>query len=229
VYSPAENTAIKLLYGRAFRAPNAYELYYYQSATSGLQPETIETTDLAFERYLSRHTWMRTSGFYNEISNLIGQTTNPLTDSIEFINLDGARVKGLEAELNERGPSGWEGRVSYTIQDARDAHSGGVLSNSPKQLAKLNVIAPLVKNGLFGSFEGQCTSRRRTVFGTDTGGFFIANLTLYSQEFVKRLQLSASVYNLFGKRYADPGAEEHLQPAITQDGRNFRIKLVYRF
>jgi outer membrane receptor for ferrienterochelin and colicins len=229
VYSLAENTDIKLLYGRAFRAPSAYELYYYQSATSRLQPETIQTTELAFERYLSRHTWMRASGFYNEISNLIEQTNDPLTGGIGFVNSGSARVKGLEVELNEKGPSGWEGRLSYTIQDARDAHSGGVLSNSPKQLPKLNVIAPLVKNGFFGSFEGQYTSRRRTVVGTDTGGFFIANLTFYSQEFARRLQLSASVYNLFGKRYADPGSEEHLQPAITQDGRNFRIKLVYRF
>src|ERR1700730_2221636 len=135
VYSPAANTAIKLLYGRAFRAPSEYELYYYQSATSRLQPETIETTELAFERYFSRNTWMRASGFYNKISNLIGQTTDPLTGNIEFTNVAGARVKGLTTELNEKGLSGWEGRISYTIQDARDALSGGVLSNSPKQLA----------------------------------------------------------------------------------------------
>ena len=99
----------------------------------------------------------------------------------------------------------------------------------PLPITRMWGSVPLVKNRFFGSFEGQYTSRRRTVAGTDIGGFFIANVTLYSEEFAKRLQLSASVYNLFGKRYADPGAEEHLEPAITQDGRNFRIKLVYRF
>jgi outer membrane receptor for ferrienterochelin and colicins len=229
VFSPAENTAIKLLYGRAFRAPNAYELYYYQSPASHLQPETIDTTELSFERYLSGHTWVRASGFYNQVSNLISQAADPVTGNIRYINLDGAGVKGLEAELNEKRPSGWEGRLSYTIQDARDSISGGVLSNSPKQLAKLNLIAPVVKATFFAGFEGQYTSRRRAVSGADTGGFFVANLTLYTQEFAKRLQLSASVYNLFGKRYADPGSEEHRQQAIPQDGRNFRIKVVYRF
>jgi outer membrane receptor for ferrienterochelin and colicins len=229
IYSPTENTVVKLLYGRAFRAPNAYELYYYQGQTRRLRPETTQTTELVFERHFSSRTWVRASGFYNQISDLISQTTDPVTGHIQFTNLHGVRGKGIETELNGKRSSGWEGRLSYTLQDSHDSLSGDVLSNSPKHLAKLNLIVPVVKNAFFAGFEGQYTSRRRTVSGTDTGGFFVANLTLYTQEFSKRLQLSASVYNLLGKRYADPGADEHRQQAIPQDGRNFRIKLVYRF
>jgi outer membrane receptor for ferrienterochelin and colicins len=229
VYSPVENTAIKLLYGRAFRAPSAYEVYYYPNATSRLRPETIQATELVLERYFSNHTWVRASAFYNQLSHLITQTTDPATGNLQFSNLNRVQSKGLEAELNEKRPSGWEGRLSYTLQNTRDSVSGAVLTNSPKQLAKLNLIAPVMKKTFFAGFEGQYSSRRRTVSGTDTGGFFIANLTLYTQQIANRLQLSASVYNLFGKRYADPGAEEHREAAILQDGRNFRIKLAYRF
>jgi iron complex outermembrane receptor protein len=41
------------------------------------------------------------------------------------------------------------------------------------------------------------------------------------------LELSAGLYNLFGKRYADPAAEEHRQNGIEQDGRTFRVKVAY--
>lgn len=229
VYSPAENTAIKLIYGSAFRAPSSYEVYYYPNSTMRLQPETIRSTELVLERYLSTHTWVRASVFYNQLSGLISQTTDPATGSIQFTNLDIVHSKGLETELNEKRPNGWEGRLSYTLQSSKDGTSDEVLSNSPKQLVKLNLIAPVVKKLFFAGFEGQYTSRRRTISGADTGGFFLANFTLYTQPIADRLQVSASVYNLFGKRYADPGAVEHLEQAIPQDGRNFRIKLSYRF
>src|SRR5712692_4921679 len=40
--------------------------------------------------------------------------------------------------------------------------------------------------------------------------------------------LSAGLYNLFDKRYADSGGVEHVQTSIPQDGRSFRVKLTYR-
>jgi outer membrane receptor protein involved in Fe transport len=57
----------------------------------------------------------------------------------------------------------------------------------------------------------------------------IANLTLLNRTMAKGLENSASVYNLFDKRYSDPGRPEHLQDLIAQDGRSFRGKLIYRF
>jgi hypothetical protein len=44
-----------------------------------------------------------------------------------------------------------------------------------------------------------------------------------------KLQASVSVYNLFNKRYADPAGDELRQDSILQDGRNFRVKLAYKF
>jgi iron complex outermembrane receptor protein len=57
----------------------------------------------------------------------------------------------------------------------------------------------------------------------------LTNLTLLSEKIAKGMELSASVYNLFDKRYADPGAPEHVQDLIWQDGRSYRLKLSYRF
>jgi iron complex outermembrane receptor protein len=72
-------------------------------------------------------------------------------------------------------------------------------------------------------------SERATKSGGQTGGYGITNITLSSQEIYKRLELSASIYNLFDRQYADPASEEHAQDSIEQDGRGFRIKATYTF
>jgi outer membrane receptor for ferrienterochelin and colicin len=46
---------------------------------------------------------------------------------------------------------------------------------------------------------------------------------------LQRRWLSGSVDNLFNESYGDPGAEEHRQDIIKQDGRTFWLKLKYSF
>jgi iron complex outermembrane receptor protein len=77
--------------------------------------------------------------------------------------------------------------------------------------------------------EFQYMSERVTESGGQTGGYGITNFTLSSEEIYKRLVLSASIYNLFDKQYADPVSDEHVQDSIVQDGRNFRVKATYTF
>lgn len=60
-------------------------------------------------------------------------------------------------------------------------------------------------------------------------GYTVVNLTLFSQNLVKDLNISASVYNLLDKTYYEPASQFHLQNAIEQDGRTFWLKLTYRF
>ena len=42
------------------------------------------------------------------------------------------------------------------------------------------------------------------------------------------LDLSASMYNALNRTYFDPGAGDHRQDRLQQDGRNFRVKLTWR-
>jgi len=46
---------------------------------------------------------------------------------------------------------------------------------------------------------------------------------------VKGLEVSASVYNLFDRKYGEPGSGEHPQDVIEQDGRSVRLQLTYGF
>jgi outer membrane receptor for ferrienterochelin and colicins len=234
IFSPQEETDIKLLYGQAFRAPDDYELHYADpsagfEANPNLHPETIKTTELVFEKYFWQHASLSASGFYKRIDNLISQGTDPANGLIHFANLDNVRNRGLEFELSTKRASGWEGRLSYTLQESHSSLSGEPLSNSPTHLAKANLIVPLLPKKLFASFEGQEISRRLTVVDTEVGSSFVANATLYSRVLLGNLRASASIYNLFNKRYADPVGQEFRQPSIVQDGRTFRVKLTYPF
>jgi len=240
VWNPAEKTALKALYGTAFRAPNAYELYYEdgslsQKAPDDLGPESIRTYELVWEQYLGDHLRGVVSGFYYEIDDLITLTEDPDDPNIDgdpllvFDNRGGARAKGLEAELEGKWPGGVEGRVSYTYELATDEDSGAWLVNSPRHLAKGNLSAPLFTELLRGGVEVQYTSKRKTFQGETVDSFWVANLTLFHSGWIKGLELSGSVYNVFDQEYEDPGSAEHVQNSIEQDGRTFRVKASYLF
>jgi outer membrane receptor for ferrienterochelin and colicins len=232
IYKPDEHGAVKLLYGQAFRAPNYFEMFYGASITNkpnpALEPERIKTTELIVERY-SKHFRFALSGFYNEIDALISQRLDPVDGRIQFQNHNGVSGKGIEGAVEGKFSNGIEGRLAYTLQSSFSQHTGDSLTNSPKHLAKLNVSIPLAKGKLFASLEGLYTSERRTIADSNVSGSFISNATIISKSLFKGFDVSASVYNLFDVRYWDPGAEEHRQDSIQQDGRSFRLKLTYTF
>jgi iron complex outermembrane receptor protein len=177
---------------------------------------------------LNRHLHLAASGYHNRINNLISQDTDPEGLYI-FRNMGKVGSKGLELEFSAKWLSGLEGRASYNLQHTTDRATGEVLTNSPLHLAKLGLIVPVVGNKLFASLDSWYMSRRRTLSGSSVGGFAVVNANLLSRNLGRHTELSAGLYNLFDKNYADPGAEEHVQDALRQDGRNFRVKLTFRF
>lgn len=232
VYEPIENTVLKLLYGQAYRAPNANELYY-QSGTSkrnpSLGPEKDRTYELVAEQYFGKSYRASVSGFYVDTRDLISQQIDPADGMLVYLNQEQVESYGTEAELEAKWENGIRGRVSYTYQQTRDNLTGQELSNSPNHLGKINVTAPIYRQMLFAGVELQASSSRLTLLGNDTGDFAIVNTTVYGRELLKGLDLSASVYNLFDVAYSYPGAGEHRQDMILADGRTFRVKVTYRF
>ena len=226
IYSPWDKTTLKLIYGQAFRPPSQYELRLAGNLRLG--PEKIKTSEVDFERRFTDHLRLTTAAFYNIMDDLITQKNNPVTQQAEFDNLIGVRTKGLEFELAGRWPSGWETRLGYTVQDSRNINSNDPENNAPKHLPKVNLIAPLVPRKLFAAFEEQYVSERITFQSTKIGGYFVSNATLYTPDIVHGLTLSLSAYNLFDRRYENPGSSGLIQAAIPQDGRTLRLKFTYR-
>lgn len=232
IYKPDEHGAVKLLYGQAFRAPNYFELFYGASVTNKpnpfLEPETIKTTELVIERS-GKHLRFALSGFYNVIEGLITQRIDPADGKIQFSNLESVHGSGVEAAIEARLSDGIEGRLAYTLQNSTSKQLKDSLSNSPRHLAKMNFSIPLARRRVFASVQGFFTSERRTLAGADLPAVFVCNSTVLAKSLFKAFDVSASVYNVFNTRYADPGAEEHREDSIQQDGRSYRLKLTYTF
>jgi outer membrane receptor for ferrienterochelin and colicins len=232
LFTPKPNTDVKATYSWAFRAPNSYESFYSgnnsNTTNPSLEPERIRGWELDVDHRFGKRYYVSGAGFLNRIDDLIRERIDPLTGRPFYTNSTPEQTKGIEFELGAKWPGGLEGALSHSLQDSQNVETGRVLTNSPKQLSKVNLSVPLVQNKLFTSVETQYTSRRRTIAHTDLGGFFIMNATLYSRRLWKDLDLSASLYNVFDKRYADSADLEHVQTSIPQDGRSFRMKLAYR-
>jgi len=235
IYTPWEGTSFKLLYGTAFRPPNVFEQYYSdnlsQEASPNLKPEKIQTFEAICEQYFGGIYRGTLNGFYYTIDDLIVSTTDPATSLDVYRNLNRAEALGGELELEGIWENGITGRISYSYQDTWDSSTGQPLVNSPRNLAKLNLTVPLLKDKVFIGLEEQFTDRRKTRDGNYAKAFLVTNLTLSGRNLLKNLDLSASIYNLFDYRYGDPGGtiREHVQDVIPQDGRTFRVKLTYRF
>lgn len=234
VITPIENGTLKLLYGKAFRAPTVYELYYeappLMLSNPTLQPERIETYELVYEHDLGHGLRASANRYSYSIRNLITQSYDPASGSTSFKNQERAEAEGTELEVQKSWGNGAHGRLSYAFQKAVDPKTGELLTNAPKHLAKLNLIVPIIGDRFFAGIEEQATSPRTTLAGQRTEGFAVTNLTLFGTALQRTVEASLSVYNVLDRKYADPVSGD-LFPldSIQQDGRTIRVKLTYVF
>jgi outer membrane receptor for ferrienterochelin and colicins len=230
IYHPNARSAFKVLYGQAFRAPNAFEAYYseVQRTRPPLKAETIDTYELVYERYIGTQYRISVSAYNYQIDGLIAQAATE--DEITYFdNVDDVSAKGLELEAEGKFESGALVRGSYALQRARDDSTAQALSSSPRHLAKLNVSVPLFNEAFTTSLELQYHGSVKTLDGEHVDDFLTTNLTLFTKRFSKGLEVSMSIYNALDATYGFPGSEDHLQSVILQNGRTMQARFVYGF
>ena len=230
IYNPDDSLTLKALYGEAFRAPNPYESFYNveQRERPPLRPETIRTYELVAERQLGSHYRLSASAYYYEVEDLISQEATP-EGLPYFDNLENARAVGLELEARAEFATGLKARLSWVVQQAEEGGTGRVLSSSPRNIGKLSLAQPWFNGRLFSSVDLQYHSSSKTLSAGKADDFLLTNLTLFAERLVGKLDVSVGVYNVFDTRYGYPGAEDHLQSVIEQDGRTVRGSVAYRF
>lgn len=169
------------------------------------------------------------TAFHYSIRDLITSTTDPSNGRLVFENIDRAQVNGLEAQVDKLWTGGAKLRASVTWQHATDPNTDQRLTNSPTWLGKLNAMTPVWSDRAQLGLEAQYVGSRATLNGSTVGSYTIFNATVLSTRIIRGAEISASIYNLFNRRYADPGSTEHVQNTITQDGRTYRLSVSYRF
>ena len=232
IWQAAPATTFKALLGRAHRAPNVYERDYSdgqsQVANPALNVERIDTLELVADHRVGHDLTLRASAYQWTMTDLVTLGIDPASTLTQYQAGETLHARGLELSADKTWGSGARLRGSVSLQNVVYT-SGGGLPNSPRLLGKLNFSSPLPQAGWHLGYELQYSSERRSLDGTELGGYAVSNLHLSTQALARGLTLSLGVNNLFDKRYAHPGADTNWQNALEQDGRSVRVSLLYKF
>ena len=232
IWQATPATTIKALYGRAHRAPNVYERAYEDGATQVANPalhgERNDTLELVADHRVRHDLALRGSVYQWTMRDIVTLGIDPVSGLTQYQSGGKVEARGLELSADKTWNSGARARGSVSVQDVAYA-SGGRLLNSPKLLGKLNLSSPLPWAGLRAGYELHYGGKRRSLDGSQLGGYALSNLTLSTNQLAPGLELAVGAFNLFDKRYAHPGADTNWQNAFEQDGRSVRLTLSYGF
>lgn len=233
VWEAAPGLVVKLLEGRAFREPNAYESQY-QDITARVNPdlrrESLRARELALDWRAAPQLRLAGSLYRYRVSDLIEQQEVPdQPELLRFENAGRVDAHGLELEADYVDAAGWRVRGSWTRQSTREQGSAEQIGNSPRTLAKLHATVPLARPALRVGLELLHVGARLTLPGDPLPSHTLAGLTAQFDPPGAGWWLAASVYNLQDRAYADPAGPELQQDRVEQDGRQWRLQLGLRF
>jgi outer membrane receptor protein involved in Fe transport len=224
IYQGSEWT-YKFLYGRSFRNPSAFQLFYgdgiADAANPGLHPEWADTVEVDAERKLGKRMNLQASAYGYELHDFLLGVYLP-DGLLQYQNSALIRAKGLELEINGR-PTNWlETTVSYAVEQARDDSS---LENSPRHLAKLRFAVPLGRKFDLSS-SMQYESSRWTLAGNSLKPVYLADFTLTSKHLLPDMDVRLGIRNAFNLSYSDPIALNPAVDSMPQPGRSFFVELI---
>jgi iron complex outermembrane receptor protein len=222
-------TTLKYLLGSAYRAPNAFELYYDDSLSGtstqlsnpDLRPERIRTLELAVEHETDGHWLVTGSLFQYRVKDLIAFDGA----SLMYTNQGHIRANGIALEAERRWNSSAHLKVSMEYQRAED--NDGQISHTPKWTAKALGMVPLGDWRL--GFEAYHVGARASTDGGKVAAYDVAHLNLVAPRFKNGAEFSLHVANLFDAEYADPAGLDHEMTRIPQDGRTLEARFNWRF
>ena len=228
---------MKALYGRAFRAPNFYELYNMNNpafvGNPDLKPETVDTYELSLGAQFTPSFNSRITGFYNIIQDSIDLATYETQDVFE--NRSEIRTSGIEFEFKYDIGRGTYLGMNYTYQDSKNQDTGEQPYNVPKHKGNLMANIRFSKHLNFYTdlyFQKGFTRQKDDIREEDNPGFQVINVTLIGGKFIPKLaglELRGSVYNVFDLDYTVPTANDGLSVDFPMPGRSFLVGLRYMF
>ena len=231
VYAPAPTWRVKLLAGRAFKAPNIYELYYEalgEPPALSLDPEVVASYEAVFESSLNPRLDLRVALYQDRIRDLISPV-EIMPGVNQFSNIDRALTRGGEIWLRARLTDGTSGYLSYSYMKAEDG-DGQRLTNYPAASYKAGVSAPFGRDRWCASADLVYYEERLTLSGTQSPDVFLANAILMAPLLHRNARLYFGVYNLLDRDNRLPAAERHQDLVLVPlDRRTFTLRALWKF
>ncbi len=245
VVKPYDAGDVKIVVGKAFRAPSVYELYYAaptQIPGGNLQPEQIVSGEIEYTHRFSNTVSATAATYANYVTNLIvlggggtAESPNQYMNSASPIE-----TEGVEAELRRDWRDGLMFAASYAYQTSRylndGAPPGGVaplrgVTNSPHHLASIKAAAPIIGSLLTAMTRLSYVGPRLDKYdqasdpvpqGT-TPAALVWDFVLSGQVERYGLRYSLGLYNAADYRYSVPVSREFVQDSIVQSGRTLLL------
>lgn len=222
VWRPSANEAIKLMAGRAFRAPNLGErLYsdgYSQMANPALQPERLRSLEFGWERAVDSRTVFSLMAYAMRLGQVIELQAVPESDFVQYRNVHGISSRGLDIGLAQQPGAGIGWRIDASLLQARRGEQR--LSNSPRWLLKGHAIWPIAE-GWTLALEAQAQGRR--LGPTEVPWQWSANARVGFEWGAHRLGLRA--LNLTDRQLYDPaGPDNEALMRVPQPRRSIRME-----
>jgi iron complex outermembrane receptor protein len=232
VYQAGNLGTVKLLYGRAFRAPNAYELDYQDGGLTmktpaSLRPELVQSYELAGEATPAPGLHFSGSLYHLHLRDLVTQVVDPTDSLLVYRNLGEVQSQGVELEADMRLSSGVAAEASYTLQDAH-AMTGADMPSAPRHISSVRLSAPVAGDRLRVSLTSRYVAAQRSAKGAPVRASTVADVAVQSH-LTGSVTLSANAYNLFDASYAHPGGSEQVVSVSPQSRRSLRVALQVRF
>jgi iron complex outermembrane receptor protein len=225
VWDINEQLTSKLLYGRAFRAPNFSELRINNNpvlkGNPDLDPETINTIELAFDYRPFQSLRTALNLYYYSIEELI-QPDPVGQGKFKSKNSGNQEAFGLEFEWNWQLHEQFFFSGNYAWVSARDKDAGQAVAGVPEQQLYVAALWEFMPRWTLQSqlkWIGKRTNEPRDN-RNNLKDYETVDLTLRGQKILGHINLQASVRNVFNKHAREP-AVAALPDNIPTPGRSF--------
>ncbi len=229
IYKPASGTDLKLMYGRGFRNPSSYDMYWADGFTQignpSLRPETSNTYEFDIDQALGRRLRASASVYRYQVNGFIEQvfTAGALT---QYVNGDRVRAAGASFELEYLLPRKVRLLSSLEIQRAVFS-STQVLPNSPGPMGKLRLAAPLWRERLSLTAGLQALGQRQTYAGATVPWVILPEAVVSGRRLAGGFEFSAGVRNLSNSFYRDPAGLTPTVDSVIGMGRTYFVNLTW--
>lgn len=226
VWETLPQLTTKLLYGRAFRAPSFSELYAQNNPSNtgnpDLEPETIETYELAFDYQPAHSLRMVLNLFAYNINDLIELVQDPGQTTQTSRNHKDQKGHGVEVEADWEVTKTVRLKGNFSYQRSKDSVTGEIVPDAPGMQFYANAHWRFLPAW---SLDGQLFwvgARHRANGDTrdDIKDNTIVNLTLRRKNIAAHWDVALAIRNLF-----DEDVRESSQASIPDDypmeGRSF--------
>ena len=229
VYRPSERTSYKLVYGRPFRNPSAFERYYDDGlsfvSNRRLTRETAQAFEASVERKLRTNLSAIVNAYDYRLRGVVQSVWVSDTRS-QYQNAGARRSTGVEFEV--RGSPRWwlEATGSFVVQRASDGDLGQRLPNSPSRIGKARLAVPVLRNKIDLSGGLQYLSARLTSQGTLLRPVALADATVSTRHLFRGYDLVCGVRNALNWQYDQP--VDFSMGQVRANGRTFFVKLIWQ-